>query len=823
MKKSIDLKNKSEKPRFRKLRRVLKISAVSLLSIIVLFFLLISGIYYHWSRNSLAVQNGEIKVGGLQSSVTVRRDNRGIPFLTAENRKDLYFAQGFATAQDRLWQMDLLRRTATGRLSELFGSRSLEFDKRQRNYGFRQISERTFEKLSPEIREILQSYADGVNAFIDQSKDNLPLEFRLLQYEPELWKPADSIAAGKLMAQTLASSWEKDLMRGVYLKELDEKSLQYFLPEFSPFDQIIIGNDETKTQNFSTSEQISSAVDVRKLSAMLVNSMRIERQGLSFVGLDAELPGSNNWVVSGQKTTTGKPFLANDPHLGFGVPAVWHQIRLKLADGSLSLSGVTFPGTPGIVIGHNGQIAWGVTNAAADVQDIYIEEFNPNQPNLYRVGAAWREAEIRQEIIKVRQSNFSPATADTVHEVILTRHGPIVGEKDGKKFALRWTGLDEISEFSSFFQINYAKNWDEFRQALKNYPGPAQNFVYADTEGNIGYYLAAFIPKRKSGDGTTPVDGTIEEDNWGGFIPFEELPNLYNPPQGWIATANNRVTGKNYKYFIGREWSAPYRIKRINDLIREKNKLSHDDMRIIQADVYSLFDHNFARSVSGILTESKRFDETIFREIVEIANRFDGYLRIENTDAPIILAMREKFSEKIAKGRLGENFKQYRWFNQPTGLEMILRDRPPEILPAEFANYEDLIVASYAEAVEELTQKLGEDRNKWNWGKINQINLRHPLGIGLMEKIFNPAPIKLGGNGYTVNCNYKNWGVSMRMIADLSDLEQTTLGINLGQSGQNADKNYDDQFDEWEQVREEKFSGDSADFKEVIKLLPYVD
>lgn len=818
-----DSKNKLEKPRFRKIRRVLKISGLSLISMIAVILFAIAGIYYHWSRNSLAVEKGEIKVVGLQSPVSVRRDERGIPYLTAENRKDLYFAQGYVTAQDRLWQMDLLRRTATGRLSELFGNRSLEFDKRQRNYGFRQISENTFEKLSPEIREVLQSYADGVNAFIEHSKDNLPLEFRLLQYEPELWKPSDSIAAGKLMAQTLAGSWEKDLMRGFYLNGLDEKTLQYFLPEVSPLDQIIVGTDETKNQKTADSKQISRIEDLGNVSATLVNSMKVERDGLSIVGLDAELPGSNNWVVSGQKTTTGKPFLANDPHLGFGIPSVWHQVDMKLVGENLHFSGVTFPGTPGIVIGHNGRIAWGVTNAAPDVQDIYSEEFSTEKPNLYRVGTTWREAEIRTEIIKVRQSNFSPASADTVHEVISTRHGPIVGEKDGKKFALRWTGLDEVREFSAYFQINYAANWDDFRQSLKNYPGPAQNFVYADTQGNIGYYLAAFIPKRKTGDGSIPVDGTIEGDNWDGFIPFEELPNLYNPPQGWIATANNRVIGNSYKHFLGREWSSPYRIKRINDLIREKEKLSHEDMRRIQADVYSTFDYNFARAVRNILTESKRSEEMIFREIVETADKFDGNLLPENTNASIIVIMRENLSEKIAKGKLGENFKQYRWFNQPTGLEMILRDRPPELLPAEFTSYEDLIAASYSETIDDLTKRFGDDRQKWTWGKVNQINLRHPLGIGPLEYIFNPSPIYLGGNGFTVNCNYKNWGVSMRMIANLSNLEQTTLGLTLGQSGQNADSNYDDQLDEWEKVKEENFSnasGNNVNNEELLKLLP---
>lgn len=824
----ITAKGEPKKVRFVRTKRILKIFSISFVSIITAILLILCGIYYHWSRNSLPKYEGQIKVSSLQSEVSIVRGERGIPYLTAQNRKDLYFAQGYATAQDRLWQMDLLRRTATGRLSELLGSRSLDFDKRQRNYGFRQISERTVEKISPELREILQSYADGVNVYIEQNKGNLPLEFRLLQYEPELWKPADSIATGKLMAQTLAGSWEKDLMRGFYLKGLDEKSLKYLLPEYSPLDQIIVGDDNSADKNSQdisvVKNKIAARNDYRKLPDLVVKGREIERQGLALVGLDAELPGSNNWVVSGHKTTTGKPFLANDPHLGFGIPSVWHQIQMKTADGSVNLAGVTFPGTPGVVIGHNHQIAWGVTNAAPDVQDIYVEEFNPNAPNQYRVGSEWREAEVRKETIKVRQSNFSAATNDIAHEVILTRHGPIVSEYEGKKLALRWTGFDDVSEFSAFHQINYAKNWDEFQQALKSYPGPSQNFVYADTQGNIGYYLAAFIPKRKTGDGSLPIDGTLTDDNWEGFIPFEELPHLYNPPQGWIATANNRVVGKNYKYFLSREWSAPYRVKRINDLIKEKDKLSHEDMRRIQSDVYSIFDYNFAQAIKNILANNLRSSEPKFREIIEIIERFDGNLAAESIESSVVVTMREKLSERIAKGELGDNFKQYRWFNQPTGLEMILREKPVELLPAEFSNYEDLILAAYQDAAEELTKKFGADKKQWNWGKLNQVNFRHPLGIGLMEYFFNLSAVRLGGNAYTVNCNYKNWGVSMRMIVDLNDFDQTTQGVTVGQSGLNADSNYDNQLEEWTRANEERFGEVSSSaekgVKNVLELIP---
>ncbi|HEX9963215.1 MAG TPA: penicillin acylase family protein, partial [Pyrinomonadaceae bacterium] len=485
-----------------------------------------------------------LSIAGLKESVTIRRDERGIPYIEAANDADLYFAQGFVTAQDRLWQMDVLRRVPRGELSEIFGKQVLEEDKRWRRFGFAKIVEDGMPTLSPGLRAALENYARGVNAYIATlDEKTLPVEFRILQYKPRDWRPADSLIIGKILADALSSTWQTDLLRAS-LQGLRKDKLADLTNNVTPFDVVLFGKD-AEVESRKTKAQ--SQLRITNYELRIANREKeIRQSSLERIGFHAEeLAASNNWVISGRRTLDGKPILANDPHLLASAPNIWYLSHLT-APGT-RVSGVTFPGAPGIVLGHNEFIAWGATNVGPDVQDLYREQFDAQ--GRVKTPGGWENPKTRREEIKVRGNPLSPATETQVLEVTETRNGVIITEEGGQKLALKWTALDpKNQEFEAFFFLNRARNWEDFKNALKKYGGATQNFVYADTAGNIGWYAAGRIPIRRTGEGELPYDGATSDGDWTGYIPFEELPNLYNPAEGFIVTANQRIVGTSYKY-----------------------------------------------------------------------------------------------------------------------------------------------------------------------------------------------------------------------------------------------------------------------------------
>src|SRR5256714_8461955 len=423
-----------------------------------------------------------VQLPGLRAPVKIRRDESGTPYIEAANDEDLYFAQGYVTASDRLWQMDLLRRTVRGELSEIFGAGALSPDKLHRTFGFAQVVDETAKHLPPNLALALNAYAKGVNAFIDsRTPKTLPPEFQLLQYQPQPWRPADSLAVGKLLAEYLSTTWQLDVMRAS-LANLPKEKRDALLPETSPLDVVVVGKDRAtskQTRLLAQPADIDRNVLIQLTQLIEAQQRSFELIGLPPLSLDT-LQASNNWVVSGKRTTTGKPLLANDPHIPASAPGIWYQTEL-LAPG-LHVAGVTFPGAAGIVLGHNERIAWGATNLVPDQQDVYLEKFDKDHPTRYLTPSGWREAEIRHEQIKVRKNPADPASVETqTLDVTVTRHGPIVLEKDSNRYALRWTALDASAvEPAGLFDVNRAHNWKEFTQALSHYSGPTQNFVYAD-------------------------------------------------------------------------------------------------------------------------------------------------------------------------------------------------------------------------------------------------------------------------------------------------------------------------------------------------------
>jgi penicillin G amidase len=750
-----------------------------------------------------------ISMSGLQGRITVRRDERGIPYIEATTDADLYFAQGYVTATDRLWQMDVMRRTARGELSEILGAgpnnAALDQDKQHRTLGYAQEVDAELAQASPQTRALLDAYARGVNAYIDSlDTKSMPPEFQILQYKPKPWTPADSLLPVKLFAEALSTTWRLDVMREA-LASLPADKLAGLMPETSPLDVLVVGKD-TRNLKTSRSNQIGLPFP-KELLADLARDQDVASQALERIGLYAEgLAASNNWVVSGKHTASGKPLLANDPHLAASAPSIWHMVHLSAP--GLRVAGVTAPGLPGVVIGHNDRIAWGFTNVGPDVQDLYIEKFDPANPRRYMTPQGWKDAEVREEEIRVRKG-FGSSEADIVSfDVTITRHGPIILERDSKSYALHWTALDpKANNADSTYLVSHARNWKEFTQALRSFTAPTQNIVYADVDGHIGYYAAGVIPIRKSGDGSVPYNGATDDGEWTGWIPFDKLPHVYDPPNGIIVTANQRIVGTDYPYFLTHSWAQPYRARRIWDLLNQKPKLTIEDFRTIQGDVYSIGLASFAHDSAKILKPASPSDDQKLRASVDALEKWDGEVKADSSVAPLAFQMRAAFRNRILTAALGPDLlKVYGWANFEATLDRLLSEQPKEWLPKEFNSYADLLRASYNDARQVLTRNMGADESKWKWGEMQKVRFNHPLAaaplIGLQFAI-PPFPQNgVGSLGATVNVGSN---VSMRFIADPSDWDKTQHGITLGESGVPANPHWKDQLDDWRNVTPRAF------------------
>jgi penicillin amidase len=529
---------------------------------------------------------------------------------------------------------------------------------------------------------------------------------------------------------------------------------------------------------------------------------------LNRIGFDTDaLAASNNWVVSGNRTVTGKPLLSNDPHLGPTAPSIWYMVHLSAP--GIRVAGVSTAGLPGVIIGHNDRIAWGFTNVGPDVQDLYIEKFNPDNPKQYQTPAGWKDAVVRREEIKVRKGIGSSEYDTVVQEVTVTRHGPIIFEGDGKRYALRWTALDPSkNNADSTHILNRVRNWKEFNTALESFTAPTQNMVYADVDGHIGYHAAGVIPIRKSGDGSVPYDGATDAGEWTSYIPIAKLPTLYDPPSGIIVTANQRIVGTDYPYFLTHSWAQPYRARRIWDLLNEKPKLSAEDFRRVLGDTYSIAGVFFTKEAVKLLRPKLTPADEKLRATLEAFEKWDGMVNTESTVAPIVSRMRLAFRSKILTAALGQDLvRNYQWSNFDTTLDRILKDQPAAWLPKEFPTYADLLRACYDEAVGNLTKSLGADETKWTWGGMVKVRFSHPLsGAPLIGAQFTVPPFPQNGTGglagATVNVGSS---VSMRLIADPSDWDKTQQGITLGESGLPKSPHWSDQLADWRAVTPREF------------------
>jgi penicillin G amidase len=781
--------------------------------IFAFFVIFASAIAWWFVYRPLPQLDGSIPVPGLQHEVTVDRDRWGVPHIRAASVEDLAEAQGYVMAQDRLWQMDLLRRVARGQLSEILGERTIRIDKDFRTLGIGRAADREATTLEPETGKILEAYARGVNQFIEQHESNLPLEFSLLRYKPQPWKVADMLAISGYMYRTLADTRERELHRAKVIELAGpDRAKDLFFPE-SPMDHFVVGdpnvpNDGSQrsatdpdddddddmqpdttikadlrgptqgTESRDNGPDLTSSV-AESIQEFLAKSRNEIRAGL----------GSNNWVVSGSHTATGKPLLANDTHLELMIPSIWYEVHVTAP--GWNVKGFTLPGAPMVIIGHNDHIAWGFTNNGADVQDLYIETFNPASPSEYRVKGSWVKAQIIDETIRIK------GRPDEHLPIMVTRHGPVVHREGDKGYAMRWTANEPGGLASTYNWLGKARNWKEFRETMKRVWGPAQNAVYADMEGNIGYVMAARVPIRKKGHGEVPVPGDTDDYEWTGYIPFEKLPQALNPESGLIATANARVVGPNYKPYLTDRWEEPYRTARIYDLLHDRQDLRTVDMLKVQTDTYSYPQVFLADQLLAAAKTAKPKDPRA-QQLIDGLKDWNGIADANSPEGSFLDTARLASLDLLLEPFLGKDTALYQW-RRTTFLQRILTDRPAKWLPTGYKNYDELLVAGADLAAKRLAEDSKSERvEDWAWKSFNSLDMFHPLGHeGFLKTALSITGKPQSGTIYSVRAASKTHGPAMRFVANVANWDESILLITAGESGQLGSSHYSDQFSYW--------------------------
>lgn len=760
--------------------------------LIVLAILVIAtGVSVWLVRRSWPQVEGTISVPGLLSPVQVIRDEWGVPQIYAQSEHDLFFAQGYVHAQDRLWQMELNRRYGSGTLSEVIGEDTVGFDRFMRTLGLRRMAVQSWAAMDSESRLILEAYADGVNAYVASHNGRLPLEFTIIGVDPKPWTPIDSIVWGNVLSLNMGLNYYMELMRMRMIASVGSEATQKLLPIADKNTPIIVPA-EVNSYNGLRNANFQTIADMNGWQ---------RNPALSW--------GSNNWVIHGSRTASGMPLLANDTHLDLAMPSVWYENRLQ--GGGFNSAGFSLPGVPLIILGHNQDIAWGIANLDPDVQDLYLEKLDDVQnPTQYEFMGEWHDLDVVQETIIVKGSD------PVILNVYFTRHGPLVNDifdlPNEEPMSLRWTLYDGSEVFTAITQLNKATNWDEFRTSLRRWDTLSQNFVYADVEGNIGYQAAGRVPIRvPNHQGIVPVPGWTGEYEWQGFIPFDELPKLFNPPAGFIATANNKVVADDYPYVIAYDWYYPgYRARRITDLLATNDHATVADMQNIQAQTYSLPAEALRPYLLAIEPENERQAEAL-AYLEEWDLRFD----MDSVGATIYevwyLWILHNTLLDVLDADLLDNYESFA--NKFTPMMIELMADPDDAWfddanTPEKETRDDILRHSLTNTLDWLSERRGENMNDWAWGNLHTVTFVHvPLGrsgIPLLERIFNSRPIPVPGTQMSVNVGWYGdpfevfYGTSQRMIVDMANLDNMLMVNSTGQSGQLFYPHREDMIEPWQ-------------------------
>lgn len=734
---------------------------------------------------------GEEAVHGLAAPVSVLRDAWGVPHIYAAGEHDLFFAQGWVHAQERLWQMDLDRRLASGRLAELLGPGLVEADRAVRTLGIRRAAERDWRLLDAGSRAILAAYAEGVNAFVAAHRGRLPIEFSLFGVQPAPWTPVDSLAWATLTAYSLSQNSAIELMRLRLAAHLGEAETARLLP---PYEGPLILPPGASTSAADAAPPPSAQARLDTPAARTVAASGAA--GLAgLLAPPSALPGSNAWVVHGSRTASGRPLLANDTHLALGMPSVWFENGLH--GGRFDVAGFSFPGVPLVLVGHNARIAWGISNMCGDVEDLYVERRDA-QGRLLGPGG-WYAPAATAETIAVRGGKAVEL------RVLASRHGPLVEGIEGlpagsPPLALRWSGLDGNRLLDALAALDLAGGWDAFRAALARWDSPALNFVYADRDGHIGYQATGRLPVRAPGhSGMEPVPGDTDRYDWRGTVPWEAMPHVFDPPAGWVVTANNKVVGEDYPYHVAWDYADPYRPARIAADLAAAPRLTLEQARRIQTDTTA----PEAAELLPLLAAVRPGDERE-RRALAVVRAWDRRFDPASAGATIYYAwFRELLSASVRDSAGPEFMDDHPAFplNQtPMLVRLLGSGRRPwfdDHRPAPAESRDQLVGRSFRAAVEALAARLGGAPEEWRWGRVHVAFLAHqPLGqsgIAPLMWLFNGKPVPLGGEAFSVEANTPSplplhpyrvgFGVSQRLLIDLADLDATLAVNSTGQSG----------------------------------------
>ncbi|MFZ3340973.1 MAG: penicillin acylase family protein [Terriglobales bacterium] len=801
-------------------------------------------------RSGLPQVDGSTVVLGLSAKVRVVRDQQGVPTIEAATLEDLFFAQGYVTAQDRLWQMDVMRRAAAGELSEIVGEATLKIDRTQRILGLRAVAEAGAKNVTGRDRTYLEAYARGVNAFISAQGDRLPLEFRVMcaqsdalylvhcpsaeaaRYRVRPWTIADSLLIGASMIQELNHySYARALTREKILAKIGPEMTGDLYVNSSwrdrpptdarGIDEEPAAGDKDDDDDDEVDPE-GAPTNITLAEPRLANTARaVLNPGALAAAFEAEeadtfRPGSNDWVVSGQHTVTGKPLLSNDMHLDHQMPNLWFAAHLK--SGKFDVAGVTLPGVPFVIVGHNARIGWGFTNVGPTVEDDYIEEFNAQ--GQYKTPAGWVNPQHRQEIIHVK------GKPDVTLDVVTTRHGPIITDLipgETRQIALRWTLYDGIG--LAFFDVDSADNWDSFRAAFSKLDAPGQNVMYADVDGNIGYQATGHVPIRVAGDGSLPVSGSDDAHEWKGYIPFDDMPHAYDPPTGILATANGRIAPEDYKYSISTEWEAPWRTDRIYRVLESGKKFSAADMLALQMDVSSTYDRLIADKFVYALDHAPKLSNRAKRA-TDILRDWDGRMSSDSPAPTIETRARAELVRMLLEPKLGAapddlaksgagkatgsapnagtvketgalTWKSYRWGMSTVWLENTLNKQPARWLPPGYSDYGAVLTTAMEGALKQ--PGVPSDLAKWKWGENYPVEIDHPVlsQLPLVGPFTGPGRHPLSGDSYTVKAVGRHFGASERATWNFANFDRSTLNLVTGESGVFPSPYYMDQWTAW--------------------------
>lgn len=780
-----------------------------LLLVVALLIAVVAGflLYIYWGliQRPTPKASDRVRLAGVAERVEILLDKHGIPHIYAQNQRDLLFAQGYMHARDRLWQMEQNRRIARGTMSEIFGESALEVDRFSRIIGFRRAAQLEAAQMDAETLASVEAYVAGINAYMENNPTRFGAEFNLLRFQPERWQVEDVVALFKLFAWSLSVNWENELTRLQLLGKLGPVRAAELEPDYpakTPIVLAAVGSHEM-TRLLSTAGLLLNEYDKIK----------------AWVSQPVEAMGSNSWVIAPKHSQTRRAILCNDPHLALQIPGVWYENALHSPE--LEVSGASYPGIPAVLIGHNADIAWGLTNAFVDVQDLYLERQHDDDPTRYEYKGEWESATVIDETIHIRRQ-----VEPHVERVIVTRHGPLISNllRENKErflpLALRWVGHLPGNGLAALLRLNKAQDWDEFTAALAEWGLAPQNVTYADTDGNIGCLLAGTIPIRRQNLGIVPAPGWDGNHEWTGMVPAHELPRLFNPPSGRIVTANNKLVGDDYHHFLGIDYLPGWRALRLEEMLTEKERFSLRDMEEMQMDYTS----KLAAELVPYFAQLNS-DDPFIRVAISHLRRWTFQLDPESTAGlilhyAVICLLQEVFGNKLGELRdpylgVGRSplFLMSGFAHRATAklIELLSSEvESPWYTDMETQRHrtrDEVLYAALSQAVKLIRAELGDNARRWNWGRVHQVRYVHPLGsVRLFRSLFNRGPYPVGGDASSPNqtshaaflpLGFVQVTASYRQIYDVGAWDTAKSVTTSGQSGHPLSPNYADQIPMW--------------------------